>query len=159
MGVNALNIDHLKKIVNTEIKVAASQRRLARIKLYILEKDGFACRSCGATENLSIDHLVPVREIKQLSHSGAQKLSWGHYKDQCQVLCVSCHDMKNVVETLVWIETLTEKEKLKWYKRFERKIAKKAGHTWPQHIPIPEWLTDKVKNGKLQIQKEGEVER
>lgn len=55
-----------------------------RLRAAILERDGRHCRHCGATEDLSIDHIVPER------------LGGTQDPDNLQVLCRSCNSRKGV---------------------------------------------------------------
>ena len=48
----------------------------------ILERDGYACQQCGSTENLCIDHVLPV------SRGGSS------VDENLQVLCLSCNTKK-----------------------------------------------------------------
>jgi 5-methylcytosine-specific restriction protein A len=50
----------------------------------VLERDGFACRSCGAGGRLEVDHILPVRTHPTLAWS----------PENCQALCTSCHTKK-----------------------------------------------------------------
>lgn len=52
----------------------------------IFERDGFACRRCGKTANLSIDHIVPF------TRGGTDE------PENLQVLCRTCNSSKNVNE-------------------------------------------------------------
>lgn len=151
VGVNALNIEHLKNVANGNAKVSKSQRRLARIKLYILEKDGFACRACGATEGLSIDHIFRVREIIKKNRGTSQKARWGTYKDFCQVLCLSCHHKKNKIDNLLWLEGMSEEQRRNFYERTIQRLVKKH-KTWPTTLAIPEWFKNNVSaEGKINV--------
>lgn len=48
----------------------------------VLERDGHECQSCGATEHLCVDHIIPV------SRGGSSDF------DNLQVLCYSCNTAK-----------------------------------------------------------------
>jgi 5-methylcytosine-specific restriction protein A len=54
-----------------------------------LVRDGFACRQCGATEHLTVDHFVP------LARGGDNSLS------NLWTLCTRCHDLKTRDEAKV----------------------------------------------------------
>jgi 5-methylcytosine-specific restriction protein A len=57
-----------------------------RLRHLALERDGYACRLCGGTERLSVDHRVPR------SRGGADTL------DNLQTLDGRCHDAKTARE-------------------------------------------------------------
>jgi 5-methylcytosine-specific restriction endonuclease McrA len=48
----------------------------------IIERDGYYCKNCNSTENITIDHIVPV------SKGGKNILS------NLQLLCRSCNSKK-----------------------------------------------------------------
>ena len=50
----------------------------------IVERDGNKCLACGGTDNLQIDHIVPVR------------LGGKNDFNNLQTLCVSCNSKKNL---------------------------------------------------------------
>lgn len=54
----------------------------------ILERDSYTCQHCGATEDLTIDHIVPV--VK-----GGQTV-----KDNLRVLCQMCNSRKGTRESV-----------------------------------------------------------
>ena len=58
----------------------------------ILEADGHKCRKCGATENLKVDHIVPI------DHGGQSTFENG------QTLCHECHRRKSHCEK--WIKPM-----------------------------------------------------
>jgi len=53
------------------------------IRKKIFERDGRVCRYCGSTENLTLDHIIPVKD------GGKNTL------DNLQVLCRSCNAKRN----------------------------------------------------------------
>lgn len=53
-----------------------------RLMIKIIERDGYHCINCGATKNLSVDHIVPI------SKGGSDDL------DNLQMLCRSCNSSK-----------------------------------------------------------------
>lgn len=63
---------------------AASQRTAIpkELRLAVYERDGHACRHCGRTEHLSLDHIHPY------SLGGEDAL------DNLQTLCRSCNSRK-----------------------------------------------------------------
>lgn len=50
----------------------------------IIERDGNKCLACGGTDNLQIDHIVPVR------------LGGKNDFNNLQTLCISCNSKKNL---------------------------------------------------------------
>lgn len=57
-------------------------RRTHQLRPTLLARDGHACKVCGSTIDLCIDHIVPV------SKGGGDEL------DNLQVLCRSCNSRK-----------------------------------------------------------------
>lgn len=54
--------------------------RAVRAEVY--KRDHYACRKCGATTNLTLDHIVPM------SRGGANR------KSNLQTLCETCNTVK-----------------------------------------------------------------
>jgi len=54
----------------------------AKIRKIVFERDGFACKICGVTDNLSLDHVVSV------NNNGENSI------DNLQVLCIKCNSKK-----------------------------------------------------------------
>ena len=52
------------------------------VRVAIFERDNYTCQSCGATDNLTIDHIIPV------SKGG------GNENENLQTLCGSCNSKK-----------------------------------------------------------------
>lgn len=66
-----------------------------KYKNAILKRDNEQCRSCGDTNNLEIDHIIPVKEDPTVAFSLAN----------LQVLCQPCHRKKSASEakqTVSW---------------------------------------------------------
>jgi ribosomal protein S27AE len=57
-----------------------NMRRRVAPKIY--DRDGRVCAQCGSTDNLEIDHIIPLR------HGGTNDL------DNLQVLCIGCNRKK-----------------------------------------------------------------
>lgn len=53
-----------------------------KLRIFILNRDGHKCLSCGATEHLTLDHIKP------LCHGG------GWRKNNLQTLCRDCNNKK-----------------------------------------------------------------
>jgi hypothetical protein len=77
LGVTA-NVLDWRRPEAVYIKLAISPR----LRSAILERDGRNCRNCGATEDLTIDHIVPER------------LGGTQDPTNLQVLCRSCNSRK-----------------------------------------------------------------
>ena len=56
----------------------------------VLERDGYACVACGATEDLTVDHVKPVSLFDQDDWDNDR----GHDPDHCATLCRSCNSRK-----------------------------------------------------------------
>jgi 5-methylcytosine-specific restriction enzyme A len=52
------------------------------IRSYVLDRDNHTCQICGSTENLVIDHIIP------LAKGGTNDIS------NFQTLCLSCNSRK-----------------------------------------------------------------
>lgn len=57
-------------------------REARKHKLFLIERDGAKCQRCGATNNLCVDHIVP------LARGGSNEL------DNLQILCWHCNTSK-----------------------------------------------------------------
>lgn len=68
-------------------KVTRGQRWHA-LRMAILERDGFRCKSCGCGGRLEVDHINPVRTHPELSYEPGN----------LQALCPSCHTKKTRIE-------------------------------------------------------------
>ena len=78
MGVNWHR--HSRAVIKT--------KRWKRLRVEILRRDDYQCRSCGARGRLEIDHIRPVRDAPELAYS----------PENLQALCVSCHSAKTRAE-------------------------------------------------------------
>ena len=90
------------KQANPEKNAASSHRRRARLAGVVseafditdlFERDGQQCRYCGATENLTTEHIVPISE------GGPNIL------DNCVVACRSCNSSKKDKSLIEWLAT------------------------------------------------------
>lgn len=74
----------------------AAQRERAKmtpaVREAVFERDGRACRACGITDNLHIDHVVPI------SRGGLTVM------ENLAVLCGSCNASKGALPWDVWLE-------------------------------------------------------
>jgi hypothetical protein len=83
-------IDHTKRIVYEKLGISYDHcRKLANqvisddaLRNQVFERDQWHCKSCGATERLSVDHIVPV--VK----------GGGNELENLQTLCLSCNSSK-----------------------------------------------------------------
>ncbi len=65
-----------------ERRQASAHKKTRKHRNAILERDGYRCCICGSTEDLTLDHIVPV------SRSGSNG------PDNLQTLCRSCNSRK-----------------------------------------------------------------
>jgi len=56
--------------------------KLAKARAWVLNRDGHKCLKCGATENLTVDHIVPK------SRGGTLE------RNNLQTLCLPCNQEK-----------------------------------------------------------------
>lgn len=80
MGVRRDHPRHSKRVTST--------RRWQVLRMAVLERDRFRCRSCGARGRLEIDHIKPVRAAPELAFDPTN----------CQALCPACHTRKTRIE-------------------------------------------------------------
>ncbi|MGO4833921.1 HNH endonuclease [Rhizobiaceae sp. 2RAB30] len=62
--------------------------RWKAVRLLAKRRDGFQCVSCGASGDLEVDHIKPVRHAPELAY----ELS------NLQCLCKPCHSRKTKIE-------------------------------------------------------------
>lgn len=60
-----------------------TRKEARKMRPEIIGRDGRLCRSCGTTQKLTVDHIVP------LSRGGTNDL------DNLQLLCRSCNSIKS----------------------------------------------------------------
>ena len=72
---------------NYSAKVCRSKRWPA-LRLAAKRRDNFACVTCGATGDLEVDHIKPVRTHPELSFEITN----------LQTLCIRCHSRKTRIE-------------------------------------------------------------
>lgn len=65
------------------LRRAEFARNYEPIKLALIERDGYGCVECGAQDNMTVDHIIP------LSKGGTDKL------DNLRFLCRGCNSKKN----------------------------------------------------------------
>mgnify|MGYP001594512027 CR=1 FL=1 len=92
--MQCLNIERLRKKAAETDTQGGYPRLVARRKLELLEKAGYKCEQCGSVERLTVDHKVPVRILRRQQHTPWSRVS----VQNCQILCVPCHDKKNKEE-------------------------------------------------------------
>ena len=71
---------HSQKVTRT--------KRWKVLRMAVLERDGFACKACGARGRLEVDHIKPVRTHPELSFEPGN----------LQPLCATCHTRKTRLE-------------------------------------------------------------
>ena len=64
-----LNFDIWKSISNVERAKVTNRLRFA-----IYERDNYRCKKCGSTENLEIDHIIPIFKGGKSTYSNLQTL-------------------------------------------------------------------------------------
>ena len=65
------------------------RRQWARVRLKVLDRDGWRCQTCGKVGRLEVDHITPLVD------NGAV-YDW----DNLQTLCRGCHIAKTRAEQL-----------------------------------------------------------
>lgn len=107
---------HSRKVTST--------KRWKTLRMEILERDGFRCRSCKCGGRLEVDHIKPVRTHPELSYEPAN----------LQSLCPSCHTKKTRIECghkparqdlRVWAQAVQD---------LEKPSSKKAAWSIPHHL-------------------------
>jgi 5-methylcytosine-specific restriction endonuclease McrA len=78
----------LRKEHHRHSKRVTRGERWRTLRVAILERDGFKCRSCGTGGRLEVDHIRPVRTHPELSYEPGN----------LQSLCPSCHTKKTRIE-------------------------------------------------------------
>ena len=61
--------------------------RWRSLRLLILDRDGWRCRTCGSSRSLEVDHIIGI-------HDGGDAYKPGNL----QTLCKSCHSAKTASE-------------------------------------------------------------
>jgi 5-methylcytosine-specific restriction enzyme A len=80
MGVRRDHQRYSKRVTRT--------KRWKVLRMEILERDGFRCKSCKCGGRLEVDHIKPVRTHPELSFEPGN----------LQALCPSCHARKTRIE-------------------------------------------------------------
>jgi 5-methylcytosine-specific restriction endonuclease McrA len=78
-----------------ELQRQFQRERNARIRRSWLE--GKACRQCGSTERLEVDHIDPADKISHNVWSWTEARRAAELQ-KCQVLCHVCHKLKSAAE-------------------------------------------------------------
>ena len=65
----------------------SEQRRWQRVRLTILRRDGYRCRTCGLAGRLEVDHVQPL-------HKGGARFD----PENLAACCRSCHITKTAEE-------------------------------------------------------------
>lgn len=76
--------DYLDHLRNEPRRKACRFTTMPEVKNYIYFKYGKKCLSCGATEKISLDHIVPIQK------GGTDEV------DNLQPLCMSCNSRKGI---------------------------------------------------------------
>ena len=84
------------------------------VRLLAKRRDGFKCVSCGASGDLEVDHIQPVRTHPELAY----ELS------NLQTLCVSCHSRKTRIE--VGLDEIDPARQA--WRDFVRELSKQKGN-------------------------------
>ena len=79
-GARKVHARHSKRVTAT--------KRWKVLRMEILERDGFRCKTCGGRGRLEIDHIKPVRTHPRLSYEPSN----------LQALCSPCHTRKTRIE-------------------------------------------------------------
>lgn len=58
---------------------------------------GKSCATCGATDNLEVDHIDPLKKVTHRVWSWSEKRRQAELA-KCQVLCTSCHLDKTLTD-------------------------------------------------------------
>ena len=70
-------------------KAVTRGARWHTLRMAVLERDGYACRACGARGcRLEVDHVQPVRLRPDLAYAPGN----------LQALCTACHTRKTRIE-------------------------------------------------------------
>ena len=92
---------------------------------------GKSCATCGATDNLEVDHIDPSKKVTHRV--------WSWSKDRrdaelakCQVLCADCHDAKSLQENPPVHGT---------YKRYEKGCRCEACHS----VALDKWRRKRLR--------------
>lgn len=67
---------------STRVRRAQFGNKRDRLMLAIIKRDGYCCAECGSTEDITVDHIVP------LSREGSDELN------NLRLLCRSCNSRK-----------------------------------------------------------------
>lgn len=91
-GCLELTMEHIEQIRDWSNKEAKEKRRYipVEIRRAVMERDGYKCRACGATENPSLDHIKPFT------------FNGRHTRANLQVLCRSCNSRKRTMTQKEW---------------------------------------------------------
>ena len=82
MSVTHLDVLNIPMLKIKVMDKPTQSRKVARLKLKILERDKFRCVTCNRSKDLTIAHINPVGCHRNLS---SYKLS------NCRTLCEECH--------------------------------------------------------------------
>lgn len=81
-------------------RAVTKSKRWPALRVQVLRRDDYRCKSCGSKRHLQVDHVRPVREAPELSYAVTN----------LQTLCRRCHSAKTRIE----VHGAPDPEKVRW---------------------------------------------